>query len=292
MSRKSSDVIKEANKMFKEGYVYVYGYKGTKVTEKGVRSLASAYPNVFTSSILKKALTKVGKIGIDCSGFVNKAAGTNLGGSTSIKDSFPTKYKISKTSHIVDGMGIWVNGHIALIHVDKDGKAEIWEAKGTMYDLTKTSWKDRASHFTYYGKIAGVDYQGANVYGIGKVIGVKTQTKAKLYKKKDTKAGKIKTLDNGTIVSIIKDEGNGWSKVWHNGKVGYMKNTALKYVGLSKYKTTKLNHDAYARKSNSKTSKKIKLFKKGTTVKIICKRKYWSNVVVDGLNCWVATKWL
>ena len=118
MSRKSSDVIKEANKMFKEGYVYVYGYKGTKVTEKGVRSLASAYPNVFTSSILKKALTKVGKIGIDCSGFVNKAAGTNLGGSTSIKDSFPTKYKISKTSHIVDKSYGFVMPRVRSVDID------------------------------------------------------------------------------------------------------------------------------------------------------------------------------
>lgn len=288
MSRKSSEVIKEANKMFREGYVYVYGYKGTKVTEKGVKSLAGLYPNVFTSSILKKALTKVGKTGIDCSGFVNKAAGTNLGGSLSIKESFPKEYK--KTKYLVDGMGIWRKGHIALVHVDKDGKAEIWEAKGTMDDLTKTSWKNRAGHFTCFGKISGVDYQGANVYGIGKVIGVKTHGKCNLYKKKDTKAGKFKTLANGTIVSIIQDKGDGWSKVWWNGKTGYIKNTALKYVGLSQYKTTRLQHDAYARKSNKKTSKKIKLITGGTTVKVICKRKYWSNVLVGNLNCWVSTK--
>ena len=292
MGRKSSEVIKEAQRMIDDGYVYVYGYKGTKVTAAQVKSLARSYPSVFTSSILSMALKKVGKIGIDCSGFVNKAAGTNLGGSTGIKDNFPTKYKISDTDHLVNGMGIWRQGHIALIHVDKYGKASIMEAKGTAYDLTTTSWKERAGHFTCYGKIAGVDYQGANVYGIGKVTGAKTKGRCKLYKKVDTKAGKKASLDNGTIISIIDDLGNGWSKVWYDGSVGYIKNTSIKMIGLSTYKEKTLKHNAYGRKTNRKASKKIVHLNKGDNVKVICKRKYWSNVIANGINCWVATKYL
>lgn len=292
MGRKSSDVIKEAQRMIDDGYVYVYGYKGTKITAAQVKSLAKSYPSVFTSSILSMALKKVGKIGIDCSGFVNKAAGTNLGGSTEIKDNFPVKYKISDTDHLVNGMGIWRQGHIAIVHVDKNGKASIMEAKGTAYDLTVTSWKERASHFTYYGKIAGVDYQGANVYGIGKVTGAKTKGACRLYKKVDTKGGKKASLDNGSIISVIEDLGNGWSKVWYNGNVGYIKNTAIKLIGLSTYKEATLKHNAYGRKENRKASKKIVHLKKGDKVKVICKRKYWSNVIANGINCWVATKYL
>ena len=65
MSVKASDACKNARRMIKDGYVYVYGYKGTKVTKAGVSNLARMYPSVFTSSIKSMAMNKVGKIGIE-----------------------------------------------------------------------------------------------------------------------------------------------------------------------------------------------------------------------------------
>lgn len=158
MAKKPKNIIKRAKRMIKKNYVYVYGYKGTKVTESGVRNLARMYPNVFTSSILNACLKKIGKIGIDCSGFVNKSAGTSLGGSSQIRSSAPKVWKVSDVSHVKTGMFIWRSGHIGLIEVDKNGQKWILEAKGTFYDCTRTKWEERASHFTEYGEIKGVDY--------------------------------------------------------------------------------------------------------------------------------------
>lgn len=289
-NKKAKDVTKRAKEMKAQGYIYVYGMKGKKVTKQTVLSLANAYPSVFTASIKEMALKKVGKIGIDCSGYVNEAAGTQHGGSTGIRDSFPTKHKVSNDAYVVDGMGIWRQGHIAEIEVDVNGNAFINEAKGTAYDLTRTSWKERAGHFTCYGKISGVNYNGANVKGIGKVTAVKTKGKCNLYKKCDTKAGKHRSLDNGTYVSLIKDCGNGWSKVWYNGDVGYIRNGGLSLVGLSGYKNAKVKVKAYLRTSNRKASKKISTVAAGTSIKVICKRKYWTMVIVNGKTGWIATK--
>lgn len=155
---KASEVISRAEEMIKAGYVYVYGYKGTKVTRDGVNILAKQYPSVYTNSIKSMALKKIGKTGIDCSGFVCKAAGIQHIGSTQIKDSASKLYPVSDTSHVKNGMFIWRQGHIGLIKVDSKGNKYILEAKGTAYDLTTSKWADRANHFTYYGEIKGVDY--------------------------------------------------------------------------------------------------------------------------------------
>lgn len=155
---KSHEVIERAEDMIKAGYVYVYGYKGAKVTRDAVNLLAKQYPSVYTSSIKSMALKKIGKMGIDCSGFVCKAAGISHIGSTQIKSSASKLYPVSDKSHVKNGMFIWRQGHVGLIKVDSKGNKYILEAKGTAYDLTKSKWSDRASHFTYYGEIKGVDY--------------------------------------------------------------------------------------------------------------------------------------
>lgn len=290
-SLKASKVTENAKKMKKDDYRYVYGYKGTKVTKDGVKSLAKKYPNVYSASILSMALKKVGKIGIDCSGYVNKATKKDLGNSTSIKDSFTSKHRVSDSTFVMDGMGIWHQGHIALIEVDDEGHAFINEARSTSRDLTRTPWNERAKDFDVYGKIPGINYNAANIKGVGAIEATSTiKTKCTLYKKCDTKAGKIKGLDVDTSIKIIKDMKNGWSKVWVSGKIGYVKNSCIKRVAMSNYKTATVNAKTYLRKNNKKVSKKIKTVAKGTKVKVICKRKFWSNVIVDGVTGWIATK--
>lgn len=287
MSIKASEACKNAKKMIDDGYVYVYGYKGTKVTKKGVTALANAYPSVFTKSIKDMAMKKVGKIGIDCSGFVSKSTKTNHGGSSGIKDSFKACHKTSDDSHVVDGMGIWHQGHIALIHVNNEGKAYIYEARSTAKDLTISKWEDRAKDFTYYGKIDGVDYNGANIKGVGKSKSAKTKVFCKIYKTCDVKKGVITKLDSGIYVNLMKDLGDGWSKVYYKGKTGYMKNTAFNLIGLSAYPKKKVKVKSYIRKRNKKSSKKIGTIKAGETVNIVTKRKYWTNI---GTGKWIATK--
>lgn len=207
MANKPNTIISNAKKLKRNGYVYVYGCKGEVVTVNGVNSLAKLYPNVFTSSIKAMALKKVGKHGIDCSGFVNKCAGTSLGGSFQIKSSAPHTWSVSDMSHIKNGMFIWKNGHIGLIEVDKEGKVWIHEAMGTAYDLRVSKWSDRASHFTAYGEIKGVDYSGAKAYKAKGNTQKKVASTAK-HTTSEYTIGKNYTLQsNMKIRSSAKNEG-------------------------------------------------------------------------------------
>lgn len=155
MAYKPSEIIKRAKKMKKDGVVYGYGYKYETVTKSNIASRAKMY--AYTSDQKALMQKKIGKKAIDCSGFVNRAAGTNLGGSQNIKDSSPKCWKVSDPSHVMNGMFIWRSGHIGLIYIEF-GKKYIIEAASTLRDITVSSWESRANAFTHYGKIKGVSY--------------------------------------------------------------------------------------------------------------------------------------
>lgn len=155
MSYKPSEIVKRAKKMKKDGVVYGYGYKYETVTAANIKEHAKMFAYTsYQTALMKK---KIGKIAIDCSGFVNRAAGTNLGGSTDIKASSPACWSVSDTSHRMNGMFIWRSGHIGLIYCEF-GKWYIIEAASTASDLTISPWAQRANAFTHYGKIKGVAY--------------------------------------------------------------------------------------------------------------------------------------
>lgn len=155
MSYSPSKIVKRAKEMKKSGVVYGYGYKYEKVTEKNLKEYSKLY--AYNSSQMTLMKKKIGKMAIDCSGFVNRAAGTNLGGSSQINASSPQKWSVKDKSHVKSGMYIWRNGHVGLIYTEF-GKTYIIEARSTADDITISRWEDRASHFTTYGKIKGVKY--------------------------------------------------------------------------------------------------------------------------------------
>jgi hypothetical protein len=159
MANKPEVIIANAKEMINDGYVYVYGYKGTVVTRDKVLNLASLYPSVFTYTIKSLALSKVGKYGIDCSGFVCRSAGISHVGSSQIYSSATQKWSVSDLSHVQNGQFIWRSGHIGLIEVDKNGKRWILEAQSTKTDLKRTEFESRYKSFTHYGNIKGVTYE-------------------------------------------------------------------------------------------------------------------------------------
>lgn len=222
---KASDVVKNAKKMIANNYVYVYGYKGSRVTKDKVEALARQYPSVFTPSIKKMALAKVGKMGIDCSGFVCDAAGIPHIGSTQIKDSATKTYPVSDTKHIKNGMFIWRQGHIGLIEVDSKGNKYIHEAKGTAYDCVTSKWSDRASHFTLYGYIKGVDY------GAETTTAATATTKTKYYPKY---TGKSTSIANA--LDSMKLDGS----LSHRKKIAKA-NNITGYVGSAEQNTKMLS---------------------------------------------------
>lgn len=153
--------ISTATEMLTNNIIYAYGFKYEPITPTKINTLASMYPTVYTPSIKTMTLNKVGKIGIDCSGFICKAFGIPHIGSSQLKSQMIHLYPTSDPSHLVNGMLIWRNGHIGLIEVDDTGEAWILEAKSTADDLVRTKYSARGNSFTYYGELTGVDYTNA-----------------------------------------------------------------------------------------------------------------------------------
>lgn len=159
------EAITIAKNMISLGYVYGYGFKKELVTESKINQLAKMYPSNYTSSIKEKMLKKLGKIAIDCSGFVCEAFGMSHINSSQLKTKMVHSYKTSDTSKLQNGMIIWRSGHIGLIEIDENGEAWVLEAKGTYYDLVRTKYSVRGAAFTYYGELTGVDYSNVSKYG-------------------------------------------------------------------------------------------------------------------------------
>lgn len=221
MANKPSEIIKNAKKMITDGYVYVYGYKGSKVTKSEVKRLAKLYPSVFTSYILSLALKKVGKMGIDCSGFVCKAAGISHIGSSQIYSNASSKWSVKDLSHVKNGCFIWRSGHVGLIEVDSNGQRWILEAQGTAYDLKRTKFENRYKAFTHYGYIPGVDYSSTSTSKKTSNSNSKT-TKMKVVtsgsplrcrKKGSLTSSIIGRFKNGTKVTVLKADNPYWYKV-------------------------------------------------------------------------------
>ena len=153
--------ISTATEMLTTNIVYAYGFKYEPITPTKINTLASMYPTVYTPAIKTMTLNKVGKIGIDCSGFICKAFGIPHIGSSQLKSQMTHLYPTSDPSRLVNGMLIWRSGHIGLIEIDDTGEAWILEAKSTADDLVRTKYSARGNSFTYYGELTGVDYTNA-----------------------------------------------------------------------------------------------------------------------------------
>lgn len=158
MANTVKEAIRIANEMINTGVVYLYGFKYQVATEAKIKQLAKMYPSYYGTKNMQLASGKIGKIAIDCSGFVCRAFGIVDVNSTSLSNMMTEKIPVSDSTKLKNGMIIWRNGHIGIIEVDDAGNAWVLEAKGTAYDLTKTRYSERGKDFTYYGELRGVDY--------------------------------------------------------------------------------------------------------------------------------------
>ncbi len=174
MANEPIKAIETAKQMMNSGVVYAYGFKYESINQSKINALAAKYPSNYSKSLKAKVEKKIGKIGIDCSGFVCRSFGIPHIGSSQIRNQMTSLYKPSDMSYLKNGMVIWRQGHIGLIEVDEAGVPWILEAKGTDYDLTRTLFSKRGNSFTYYGELYGVDYTSARP--IGNVCAPPTKT--------------------------------------------------------------------------------------------------------------------
>lgn len=78
------------------------------------------------------------------------------------------------------------------------------------------------------------------------------------------------TVPKGTKVQWLKDMGDGWSQVRYNGKTGYMVNTRLNKLGLSKYKTIVVGKGSTYKRVVKGKIKYTKQLDKDREFRIIC----------------------
>lgn len=217
MSIKSTEVITNAQKMIDDGYVYVYGAKGTKLTKTQIENLAKMYPSVYTNTIKSLALKKVGKTMIDCSGFVCKAAKISHIGSSQLITATKKKYAVTDTKNMKTGMGLWRQGHVGLLG-KINGVWYVLEAQSTATDLKKTPFDIRGKAFTYMFEIPGVDYTEeptkyvkiVETKGIEKV---KVSTKGSALncrKQPNIVSGIVGKFANGTVLKVLDSKNDNW----------------------------------------------------------------------------------
>ena len=125
----------------------------------------------------------------------------------------------------------------------------------------------------------------------GKETNAVTTTDCRLYKGMNEWEGVLEKLTSGTRVEIIKDIGNGWSKVKYLTDVGYIKNTALEpnnKTDLSKYPTRKTTADVVLR-SDRKVSKTTNVgsIPSETLFTLLGKDKKWAYIEYYGAKYYV-----
>ena len=149
--------IKKAIEFKEQGYVYLYGGKGKAITKEYVEKMAVMYPDVYTDEILNASLSKIGKIGVDCSGFITLSASVDYLNSDSLYDAIEREYETNDLSSIESGMIVWKNKHVGIIF-QENSDWFIIEAKDTMSDITILPLSQRISDFDYYGRLKYISY--------------------------------------------------------------------------------------------------------------------------------------
>ena len=104
----------------------------------------------------------------------------------------------------------------------------------------------------------------------------------------------IATLQKGTKVEFIS-ESNGWSKVKHDGRLGYIASSYLEDIKTSSNTSTtkEVNTDSLNVRSGPSTSNSIigKL-NKGSKVSVISESNGWSKINYNGKEAYVSSQYL
>lgn len=192
------------------------------------------------------------------------------------KKSFKTKNP--KKGDVIFFKGTRHSGanHIGLVIEVKDGRVYTIEGNADDTDSDNGGAVVKKSYPVGYSRILG--------YGVPKYDKkpkAAVTKKCNLYKAANTIKGSHRTMTAGNQVTFIKDNKKGWSKVKYDGKVGYIKNTCLRYEKtLSKYPTAATKEATIIKNKNNKKSMTIGTIPKGAKLSVVSKGTYWANVKV------------
>lgn len=99
-----------------------------------------------------------------------------------------------------------------------------------------------------------------------------TVNNARFFKEKSTGSKVLEKIPSISKVLLIEDTSSGWSKIWYNDKIGFVKNVNLKGADkLSKYVPYVMKNDIWLRKKPSILAiYKIKKIHKNDKVEFVC----------------------
>lgn len=130
------------------------------------------------------------------------------------------------------------------------------------------------------------------VSGEGDIIGqLKTLGNVNMRTEPTTSSKVIKLLSDGTVVGLLKNESNGWSRVTYNGATGYIRSDLLAQESatagqnaITLYTVGNVNF----RSSASTSSSIIRTLAKGTAVDVMAiESDGWSKVVHNGKDGYI-----
>ncbi|WMI80887.1 hypothetical protein [Anaerotignum sp. MB30-C6] len=130
----------------KLGTPYVYGMKGTVMTQANFNYLYERHRKYFPASDEKK----VGKVCVDCSGLISWYTGKIKGSGQFAAES--KLQPINTISLAPIGAAVWRQGHIG-VYI---GNGEVIEARGSAYGTVRTKAKDR--DFTHWFLLRDIEY--------------------------------------------------------------------------------------------------------------------------------------
>ena len=139
-----NEAIRRAKKLVADDWNYVYGakYNDNPITVKLINRLRAENSQVYTHNYYTKALTKVGKNAIDCSGLVCHCWGISDIGSWSIHylpNEKPNSYASVSLKELIAGDAVWKSGHVGLYI----GNGKVIEARGIDYGVQITNLTDQ-----------------------------------------------------------------------------------------------------------------------------------------------------
>lgn len=154
----SSKFVSESTKFLSGGYVYIYGGKGSVITESFVKKISELYPSMYSEDVTERAYANVGRLGIDCSGLVTIAANMPNINTDALYEYIEIKYPISDLSEIESGMVVWVEGHIGVVSKDENNNMFIIEAKDSERNIIISPLSERINSFKCYGRLSNITY--------------------------------------------------------------------------------------------------------------------------------------
>lgn len=114
----------------KIGTAYVYGMKGTVMTQANFNYLRNTYEKM----VLATDRHKIGKVCVDCSGLISWACGVALGSSQWMNRA-TVKKPISTIAKAPIGALVWRQGHIGVYSGVKNGVPYYIAADGSAYGV-------------------------------------------------------------------------------------------------------------------------------------------------------------